>query len=189
MKSNTKSCLKCKEVKDLSEFLIDNGKPRTNCKACGNLIKRQTRTANKLLQKEIAEEKRICIKCNIEKSNGDFHVTTGSSSVFELTCKICTRVIRQQRADDYLKRDKQTIKLPKEIPTSKLCTKCKVVLQISEFGTSNGKPRGDCKRCCNLFKKNKRDAEKLNKTSVPISQNTIVEEISVKLSNLGYESD
>jgi hypothetical protein len=160
MDSNLKACSTCKEEKGINEFQLDNGKPRARCKSCCNSIRQGKKKANEALQKELAGELRVCNVCNIEKINNDFY-KTANADPFTKTCKTCKNRIRKEKNNSNELEDvTESFEIVKIVSNLRKCTKCGVKKEIGEFALSNGRPRGDCKWCCNEISKAKRLAEK-----------------------------
>jgi hypothetical protein len=161
MASNLKTCSLCKIEKDISEFSPSYEKLRARCRECDNSTYKKKKADNEILQNEIGEESRTCDKCHIEKTNNDFH-KTASAGLFAKICKDCKNHSRRKKkasADiEEITEEVETLKL---VPDGRTCTKCKIEKEINEFAHSNGRPRGDCKDCCNNVFREKRIIEKL----------------------------
>src|SRR3990167_1503227 len=76
---------------------------------------------------------KTCTKCNVEKNIEEFYKRSASKDGYATECKLCAH-IRIKNWSDSIKNGKQKIKdLPRIIPPKKVCAKCHIEKDISEF--------------------------------------------------------
>ena len=104
--------------------------------------------------------KKKCSNCGASKSLSDFHKSNGGKHGVNSVCKNCVSIKGKQKRDILNK-----LKPPEIIPTTKVCTRCKIEKEFECFhGNKHGKYgiNSICKLCHNE-KRNKRNASNSDK--------------------------
>lgn len=135
-----KTCTRCKQQKDESEFSIDRRSRdglQYNCKECNKIdtqkVKEKRRKARELrLQSEKEKTTKVCSKCGIEKDKSEFHKHDGGKSGLRAFCKKCrSRSKRPEFLYEILPDNTRRCKICYEIkeiskfrPKKRVCFEC-----------------------------------------------------------------
>jgi len=123
-----KFCPDCKTEKDESEFAKrtqSNDGLKHNCKLCQKKYDKERNKRIKITQKPIIITK-VCSKCGVEKDASDFGRWSVSKDGLAPKCKLCKREYDREY-------NKQRENIPKLNILSKICSKCKLEKDKSEF--------------------------------------------------------
>src|SRR5688572_3820429 len=96
------------------------------------------------------EESKVCTQCKIEKSLNEFHKNKRYKSGFHASCKLCKNTKVKELAVKYSRLD------VRETKDRKVCGRCKIEKNISEYVKSRARKDGVdnvCKDCKNKYKK------------------------------------
>jgi len=166
----TKICASCKEEKSISDFKKSKNCKmgiRNRCKVCCTLLEKKNKD-----MVVVRNGMKLCTECNILKNKTDFN---GSREVYKkAVCIECANKKISLRIQKLKNRDIINI------PEQKVCSKCKVQKNHTEFYPSRISISGlnsECKECDKAY----RSDEKNKKRRVKNESDRRINDINYKL--------
>jgi hypothetical protein len=147
IESGVIKCTSCNEVKSLDNYYSTNGSYNYKCKGCHS--ERHKQNYVKVVRESKSQELNsiVCNTCGVEKPIEDYLKT--NKGYYKKKCKECRCVKSSQ---------------PKVVVNEgyKICGKCSLEKNITEFYEVNGKVKSPCKKCCNI--RNRINSKKWHQT-------------------------
>lgn len=151
-----KICFRCKVEKPLSDFNFNktNKDGRSyECRTCAGEYRRAIRLKYKSNPVELPKQTKIrCSKCKVKKTIKNFFVDKGRPTGRRSCCKLCDT--KYQKKWEEKQKDLYS---QREIPKTKICSKCKEEKPSSSFNRRKTRKSGvvsECKECCSQRRKN-----------------------------------
>lgn len=97
---------------------------------------------------------KVCTKCKIEKNIVEFYPDTSRKGGYQHQCKVCRNANKRAIYAAHNSEDKVLRSQSIAIPTTKICSKCKMEKELSEFSLyTEGKYgcRPECKDCKKIY--------------------------------------
>jgi hypothetical protein len=139
LNESKKICKNCNIEKSINDYSHYTGKLCKDCYKQKTLERvRKSRAKNK--PEKAVSDKKVCKQCSIEKHLEDF----------KLNRKICKQCYNVNRVVKYVNNKNNKVKnnkIEENKPTKKVCKKCNIEKEISDFHKKQGK----CKICFNEY--------------------------------------
>jgi hypothetical protein len=141
-----KICSKCKLEKPVTEFRKGSGKDslRASCRRCDLESGRSYGLRNSSRETVIIPELKVCLRCNLLKTNLEFHKSKSKKDGLNSACRECLASLHKASGDRNTKRSVIVV------PDSKTCPGCERVRLSLEFGKCKRNTDGlqsYCKAC------------------------------------------
>src|ERR1043165_1490889 len=94
------------------------------------------------------EVTKACVECKMEKSWNEFHKDSSRKSGFRPNCKTCQNIRAKELSQRY------SVLETREIKDKKVCYRCKIEKNVSDYMKSRGRKDGvdnKCRECANKY--------------------------------------
>lgn len=109
-----KSCSKCKESKELTEFYVNAGKPGSYCKPCARAATMYRYRAKTPPRERVIITGRTkeCTRCKETKHSSEFYVQSKNKNYLQSECCQCARARGRERTLARLKEGWRNLGVP-----------------------------------------------------------------------------
>src|ERR1043165_2175980 len=94
------------------------------------------------------EVTKACVECKMEKSLNDFYKDSSRKSGFRPNCKTCQNIKTKELSQKY------SVLENREIKNKKVCYRCKIEKNVSEYSKNRWRKDGinnKCQECANKY--------------------------------------